>query len=222
MPRAGKRIGQFTPLALRPAPSTKRPNVIRRENWGFIDLYGIRRRPSSPSVLTGVETPPMVWCIIHNMKTSLLALLAAVALASAATTTTTTNKKTTVGTATSKTSVPTSDKKKSQKEEGVAEAADPVSLVATSIDAATQIAMEAAKVAQAEAAKLAAIGSEAAAPAKAKLAEAVVVGGVAAAKELKKAKKEADQEKPEEKKPVTKPTSEKKPADKKPKEVSAL
>ena len=221
MPRAGKRIGQFTPLALRSVPSTKRPNVTRRENWGFIDLYGIRRRPSSPSILTGIETPPLVWCIIHNMKTNLLALLAAVALASAATTTTTTNKKTTGGTTTRKTT--TADKKKPQKEEVAAPAADAVPLVADSVDAATQIAMEAAKVAQAEAAKLAAIGSEVVAPLGIKAAEAVIVGGHAAAKELKKVKKEGvDEKKSEEKKPEAKPTAEKKPADKKPPGVSAL
>ena len=52
----------------------------------FIDLYDVPRLPSAPSLRTGVETPPVAWCIIHNMKTSLLALLAAAALASAATT----------------------------------------------------------------------------------------------------------------------------------------
>ncbi|MEY3949433.1 MAG: hypothetical protein RJB43_788 [Verrucomicrobiota bacterium] len=58
--------------------------------------------------------------------------------------------------------------------------------------------MEAAKVAQAEAAKLAAIGTDkAASPSNAKLAEAAVVAGATAAKELKKAKKESDAEKNE-------------------------
>ena len=205
MPRAGKRIGQFPLLALCSVLSAKRPNVTKSENWGLSASMASPGRPSAASVLTGVETPPVVWCIIHNMKTSLLALLAAAAIASAATTK---EKPPTSSTGTVVVDKPkaSTDKKKPKKEVPAAAAlADPVSLVADSVDAATQIAMEAAKVAQAEADKLAAIGTDkAASPSNAKLAEAAVVAGATAAKELKKVKKESDAEKsakPEEKKP---------------------
>ena len=138
--------------------SAELPNVLRSENWVFIDLYHTPRGPSSPAVLTGVETPPDVWCIIHNMKTSLLALLAAAALASAATT----NEKpptSSKGTVVVDKPKASTDKKKTKKEvPAPAVLADPVSLVADTVDAATQIAMEAAKVAQAEADKGAAPG----------------------------------------------------------------
>ena len=100
-------------------------------------------------------------------------------------------------------------------------AADPVSLVVQTVDATTQMALDAAKAAQAEADKLAAIGSgkAAAGPSNAKLAEAAVGTGVAVAKELSKPKKEADsEEKPEPKKPE--PKAEKKPAAVKPKKAA--
>jgi hypothetical protein len=150
------------------------------------------------------------------MKTSLLALLAATALVGAA------NQPkppaTSTGTVVVDKKKPTGDKKPAK--EAAAVLAEPVSLVADSVDAATQIAMEAAKAAQAEADKLAAIGTDkAASPAKAKLAETAVVAGAAAAKELKKAKKEADAEKTEKetaKKPDAKKTDPKKPDAEKP------
>ena len=184
---------------------------------GLLSVLGASFFTPFPS---GVETPAVAWCIMHNMKTSLLALLAAAALASAATTTTKgTNKKTSATDGTTTAEQPKTTAEKKPKKEAAAPLADPVSLVADSVDAATQIAMEAAKAAQAEAEKLAAIGTDkAASPSNAKLAEAAVVAGATAAKEVKKAKKESDAEKTEkpeakkpeaELKPATKPTAKK-------------
>ena len=160
------------------------------------------------------------------MKTSLLALLAAASVALAATTSTN-NKKpsgpTPPGgnkTATAE-KVATTEKKPKKEAKAEAPAADPVSLVVQTVDATTQMALDAAKAAQAEADKLAAIGSgkAAAGPSNAKLAEAAVGTGVAVAKELSKPKKEADsEEKPEPKKPE--PKAEKKPAAEKPKKAA--
>jgi hypothetical protein len=160
------------------------------------------------------------------MKTTLLALLAAASVALAATTTTN-NKKpsgpTPPGgnkTATAE-KVATTEKKPKKEAKVEAPAADPVSLVVQTVDATTQMALDAAKAAQAEADKLAAIGSgkAAAGPSNAKLAEAAVGTGVAVAKELSKPKKEADsEEKPEPKKPE--PKSEKKPTGDKPKKAA--
>ena len=117
--------------------------------------------------------------------------------------------------------VATTEKKPKKEAKAEAPAADPVSLVVQTVDATTQMALDAAKAAQAEADKLAAIGSgkAAAGPSNAKLAEAAVGTGVAVAKELSKPKKEADsEEKPEPKKPE--PKAEKKPAAEKPKKAA--
>ena len=152
------------------------------------------------------------------MKTSLLALLAAASVAFAASTGTT-NKKPSGPTPPGGNKTATVEKKpkKEAKAEAPAEApADPVSLVVQTVDATTQMALDAAKAAQAEADKLAAIGSgkAAAGPSNAKLAEAAVGTGVVIAKELSKPKKEADSEvKPE-------PKSEKKPTGDKPKKAA--
>jgi hypothetical protein len=157
------------------------------------------------------------------MKTSLLALLAAASVALAATTSTN-NKKPSGPTPPGGNKTATVEKKpkKEAKAEAPAEApADPVSLVVQTVDATTQMALDAAKAAQAEADKLAAIGSgkAAAGPSNAKLAEAAVGTGVVIAKELSKPKKEADSEvKPEPKKPE--PKSEKKPSGEKPKKAA--
>ena len=156
------------------------------------------------------------------MKTPLLALLAAASVALAATTTTT-NKKPSGPTPPGGNKTATTEKK--PKKEAKAEApaaaeviAEPVSLVPQAVDATTQMALAAAKDAQEEAAKLAAIGTgkAAAGPSNAKLAEAAVGTGVVVAKELSKPKKAADsEEKPEPKKPE--PKGEKKPTTEKPK-----
>lgn len=151
------------------------------------------------------------------MKTPLLAWLAAASVALAATTTGTNNKKPSGPTPPggNKTAAAEKKPKKDAKAEAPAAApeapADPVSLVAQTVDATTQMALDAAKAAQAEADKLAAIGSGKAAggPSNAKLAEAAVVTGAAVAKELSKPKKETDEAKPE-------PKAEPKPETKKP------
>ena len=114
------------------------------------------------------------------MKISVLALLAAAALASAATNTTTTKPTSNKVTVTLDPGQAPVDAKKKPKADAKAAMAEPTSLVADSVDAATQIALEAAKAAQAEAAKLAAIGTDKAAPAAGKVAEAAVAGTVAA------------------------------------------
>jgi hypothetical protein len=160
------------------------------------------------------------------MKTPLLALLAAASVALAANTTTTSKKPsgpTPPGGNKTATAEKTATTEKKPKKEAKAEApaADPVSLVVQTVDATTQMALDAAKAAQAEADKLAAIGSgkAAAGPSNAKLAEAAVGTGVVIAKELSKPKKEADSEvKPEPKKPE--PKSEKKPSGDKPKKAA--
>jgi hypothetical protein len=159
------------------------------------------------------------------MKTSLLALLAAASVALAATTGTN-NKKPSGPTPPggNKTTAAEKKPKKDAKAEEPAvapEAAAPVSLVVQTVDATTQMALDAAKAAQAEATKLAAIGTgkAAAGPSNAKLAEAVVGTGTVVAKELSKPKKETDsEEKPEPKKPE--PKSEKKPTGDKPKKAA--
>ena len=111
--------------------------------------------------------------------------------------------------------------------------ADPVSLVLQTVDATTQMALDAAKAAQAEADKLAAIGTGkvVGSASNAKLAEAAVVTGAAVAKELSKPKKETEGEaqpeskKPEAKKPESKkaePKAEKKPTTEKPKTADGV
>ena len=195
--------------------------------WGYLWVFtACWERLSSSSGRTVVETLPTPRCNIHIMKTTLLALLAAASVALAATTSTN-NKKpsgpTPPGgnkTATAE-KVATTEKKPKKEAKAEAPAADPVSLVVQTVDATTQMALDAAKAAQAEADKLAAIGSgkAAAGPSNAKLAEAAVGTGVAVAKELSKPKKEADsEEKPEPKKPE--PKAEKKPAAEKPKKAA--
>jgi hypothetical protein len=102
-------------------------------------------------------------------------------------------------------------------------AAEPVAIVVQAVDATTQMALNAAKAAQEEVAKLTAIGTGKAAggASNAKLAEAVVGTGVVVAKELSKPKKEGEA-KPEGKKPEAKsePKAEKKPAGEKPKKAT--
>ena len=192
--------------------------------WGYLWVFtACWERFSSSSGRTVVETLPTPRCNIHIMKTPLLAA-ASVALAA---TTSTNNKKpsgpTPPGgnkTATAE-KVATTEKKPKKEAKAEAPAADPVSLVVQTVDATTQMALDAAKAAQAEADKLAAIGSgkAAAGPSNAKLAEAAVGTGVVIAKELSKPKKEADsEEKPEPKKPE--PKAEKKPAAEKPKKAA--
>jgi hypothetical protein len=169
------------------------------------------------------------------MKTPLLALLAAATVALAANTSTN-NKKPSGPTPPggNKTAATEKKPKKDAKAEApVAEpeaAAEPVSLMPQTIDATTQMALTAAKAAQEEVAKLAAIGTGQAAGAvsNAKLAEAAVATGTAVAKELSKPKQEGEGEakpegkKPEAKKPETKsePKAEKKPAGEKPKKAA--
>lgn len=166
------------------------------------------------------------------MKTSLLALLAAASVALAANTTTTSKKpsgptppggnKTAAAEKVATTEKTATTEKKAKKEaKAEAPVAEAVSLVAQTVDATTQMALDAAKAAQAEADKLAAIGSgkAVAGPSNAKLAEVAVGTGVVVAKELSKPKKEADSEtKPEPKKPD--PKAEKKPAGEKPKKAT--
>lgn len=85
---------------------------------------------------------------------------------------------------------PATNEKKEAKPEPKAKAkalAESDSLVPTTVDAATQMALDAAKAAQAEVAKLSAIGGKVVTAENAKLAEAAVTVGVAAAKELTKA-----------------------------------
>jgi len=178
--------------------------------WGYLWVFtACWERFSSSSGRTVVETLPTPRCNIHIMKTPLLALLVAASVALAANTSTNTNKKpsgpTPPGgnkTATAE-KVATTEKKPKKEAKAEAPAADPVSLVVQTVDATTQMALDAAKAAQAEADKLAAI----------------VGTGVVIAKELSKPKKEADsEEKPEPKKPE--PKAEKKPAAEKPKKAA--
>jgi hypothetical protein len=170
------------------------------------------------------------------MKTSLLAWLAAATVALAATTSTN-NKKPSGPTPPGGNKTATAEKaekEKKPKKEAKAEepapaaVADPVSLVLQTVDATTQMALDAAKAAQAEADKLAAIGTGkiVGSAANAKLAEAAVVTGAAVAKELSKPKKESDEAQPEGKKPESKkpekpePKAEKKPPAEKPKKAA--
>jgi hypothetical protein len=166
------------------------------------------------------------------MKTPLLALFAAASVALAAATATN-NKKPAGPTPPGGNKTAAADKK--SKKEAKAEApvaapevpAEPVPLVVQSVDATTQLALAAAKVAQAEADRLAAIGTgkPAGGVTNAKLAGAVVGAGGAVAGELSKPKKEPGfDEKPAVRKPDPKPATkaEKKPAGEKPKPVSAL
>jgi hypothetical protein len=168
------------------------------------------------------------------MKTPLLALLAAASVALAVTTTTT-NKKPSGPTPPGGNKTAATEKKPKQQAKAEAQAvapaaaaaAEPVSLVPQTVDATTQMALDAAKAAQAEADKLAAIGTGKAAggASNTKLAEAVVSTGVVVAKELSKTKKEdGSHEKPDARKPEPKPATkaEKKPAGENPKPVSAL
>lgn len=163
------------------------------------------------------------------MKTPLLAWLAAASVAFAASTGTN-NKKPSGPTPPGGNKTAAAEKaEKKPKKDAKAEApapeaaADPVSLVVQTVDATTQMALDAAKAAQAEADKLAAIGTGkiVGAASNAKLAEAAVVTGAAVAKELSKPKKETDEAKPESKKPEKpEPKSEKKPTPEKPKKAA--
>ncbi len=165
------------------------------------------------------------------MKTSLLALLAAASVALAATTSTN-NKKPSGPTPPggNKTAATEKKPKKDAKAETPVAAPEAVSLVPQTVDATTQMALAAAKAAQEEVAKLAAIGTGQAAgdASNAKLVEAVVATGTAVAKELSKPKQEGEGEakpedkKPEAKKPEAKPETkaEKKPAGEKPKKAA--
>jgi hypothetical protein len=170
------------------------------------------------------------------MKTTLLALLAAASVAFAASTGTN-NKKPSGPTPPGGNKTATAEKaekEKKPKKEAKAEApapeapADPVALVLQTVDATTQMALDAAKAAQAEADKLAAIGTGkiVGSASNAKLAEAAVVTGAAVAKELSKPKKETGGEaQPESKKPESKkpePKSEKKTTAEKPKTADGV
>ena len=126
------------------------------------------------------------------MKTPLLALLAAATVALAATTSTNTNKKPSGPTPPGGNKTATAEKaEKKPKKDAKAEApaaapvaaAEPASLVVQTVDATTQMALNAAKAAQEEVAKLTAIGTGKAAggASNAKLAEAVVGTGVVVA-----------------------------------------
>jgi hypothetical protein len=168
------------------------------------------------------------------MKTPLLAWLAAASVAFAASTGTN-NKKPSGPTPPGGNKTATAEKaEKKPKKDAKAEvpapeaAADPVSLVVQTVDATTQMALDAAKAAQAEADKLAAIGTGklVGSASNAKLAEAVVGTGATVAKELSKPKKETDEAQPEGKKPESKkpekpePKSDKKPTAEKPKKAA--
>jgi hypothetical protein len=172
------------------------------------------------------------------MKTPLLALLAAASVTFAASTGTN-NKKPSGPTPPGGNKTATAEKpEKKPKKDAKAEApapeaaADPVSLVVQTVDATTQMALDAAKAAQAEADKLAAIGTGkvVGSASNAKLAESVVGTGAVVAKELSKPKKESEGEakpegkKPETKKPETKsePKAEKKPTAEKPKKAAGV
>ena len=171
------------------------------------------------------------------MKTPLLALLAAASVACAASTGTN-SKKPSGPTPPGGNKTATAEKaEKKPKKDAKAEAPapeaapDPVSLVVQTVDATTQMALDAAKAAQAEADKLAAIGTGkiVGSASNAKLAEAVVGTGAAVAKELSKPKKESEGEaQPESKKPESKkpekpePKAEKKPTAEKPKKAAGV
>lgn len=168
------------------------------------------------------------------MKTPLLALLAAASVAFAASTGTNSKKPSGPtppgGNKTAAAEKAEKKPKKDAKAEAPAPeaAADPVSLVVQTVDATTQMALDAAKAAQAEADKLAAIGTGkiVGSASNAKLAEAVVGTGAAVAKELSKPKKESEGEgeaKPESKKPEKpEPKAEKKPTAEKPKKAAGV
>jgi len=103
--------------------------------------------------------------------------------------------------------------KKGEEAPAAPDAGSPASIVGNSVDAATQIANEAAKAAMEEIKRLQAIGGDAPAPSPAtgKLVEAGVAGTAAAAKEVSKAKKKPGAEEatteaePEKKKKPTAP-----------------
>jgi hypothetical protein len=171
------------------------------------------------------------------MKTPLLAWLAAASVAFAANTGTTKKPSGPTPPGGNKTAATEKAEKEQKPKKGAkAEAptaapeaaADPVSLVVQTVDATTQMALDAAKASQAEADKLAAIGTGkvVGSASNAKLAEAAVVTGAAVAKELSKPKKESDEAQPETKKPESKkpekpePKSEKKPTPEKPKKAA--
>ena len=165
---------------------------------------------------------------MHKMKTPLLALLAAATVALAANTSTNTNKKPSGPTPPGGNKPVAAEKKpkKDAKAEAPAAApvatAEPASLVVQTVDATTQMALDAAKVAQEEVAKLTAIGTGKAAggASNSKLAEAVVGTGVVVAKELSKPKKEGEA-KPEGKKPeAKKPEAKSEPKAEKPKKAA--
>jgi len=112
-------------------------------------------------------------------------------------------------------STPPPKKMKKGEEASAPEAGSPAALVGNSVDAATQIANEAAKAAMEEIKRLQAIGGDSAAPAPAtgKLVEAGVAGTAAVAKEASKAKKKpAPEEASSEQEPAAKPEKKKKPA----------
>jgi len=99
--------------------------------------------------------------------------------------------------------------KKGEDAPAAPDAGSPASIVGNSVDAATQIANEAAKAAMEEIKRLQGIGGDAPAPSPAtgKLVEAGVAGTAAAAKEVSKAKKKPA---PEEAAPETETAGEKK------------
>jgi hypothetical protein len=104
--------------------------------------------------------------------------------------------------------------KKGEEAPAAPDAGSPASIVGNSVDAATQIANEAAKAAMEEIKRLQAIGGDAPAPSPAtgKLVEAGVAGTAAAAKEVSKAKKKpVAEEATTDAEPAAKPEKKKKP-----------
>ncbi|MEY4403098.1 MAG: hypothetical protein RIR91_1133 [Verrucomicrobiota bacterium] len=117
--------------------------------------------------------------------------------------------------ATAEGATPPPPKKKKGEEAAAPDAGSPAALVGNSVDAATQIANEAAKAAMEEIKRLQAIGGDSAAPGPGagKLVEAGVAGTAAVAKEAGKAqKKKPTEETSTEQEPAAKPEKKKKPA----------
>jgi len=118
------------------------------------------------------------------------------------------------GNATTKEPADKPKQKKGEEAPAAPDAGSPASIVGNSIDAATQIANEAAKAAMEEIKRLQGIGGDSAAPSPgtAKLVEAGVTGTAAAAKEVSKAKKKpAAEEAAAEAAPAAKPDKKQKP-----------
>ena len=117
--------------------------------------------------------------------------------------------------ATAEGATPPPPKKKKGEEAAAPDAGSPAALVGNSVDAATQIANEAAKAAMEEIKRLQAIGGDSAAPGPGagKLVEAGVAGTATVAKEAGKAqKKKPAEEASTEQEPAAKPEKKKKPA----------